>query len=66
MLKEHRLAKGMSQAELAKALGRHQPFIATIEMNQRRVDLVELVELAAILDLDIAALVKRLEQTSPD
>lgn len=57
---------GMSQAELAKALGRHQPFIATIEMNQRRIDLVELLELAAILDLDIAALVERLKQTSPD
>jgi transcriptional regulator with XRE-family HTH domain len=66
VLKEHRLAKGISQAELAKALGRHQPFIATIEMNQRRIDLVELVELAAILDLDIAALVERLKQTSPD
>lgn len=35
-------------------------------MNQRRIDLVELVEMAAILDLDIAALVKRIEQTSPD
>lgn len=66
VLKEHRLAKGMTQAQLAKALDKHQPFIVAIERNQRRVDLVELIEIAAILDLDIAALVKRLEQTSPD
>jgi len=66
VLKEHRLAKGMSQAQLAKALNRHQPFIATIEMNQRRVDLVELLDIAALLDLDITALVKRLKETAPD
>ena len=63
VLKEHRLAKGMTQAQLAKAIGRHQPFITSIEQNQRRVDIVELVEIADILDIDIAALVKRLRET---
>lgn len=65
-LKQQRIAKGMTQAQLARALGRHQPFIATIEMNQRRVDLVELIEIAAVLDLDIEALVKRVAETEPD
>lgn len=66
VLKEQRLAKGMTQAQLAKALNRHQPFIVSIEKNQRRVDLVELIEIAAILDIDIAALVKRVAETASD
>jgi len=66
MLKEQRLAKGMTQAQLAKALNRHQPFIVAIERNQRRVDLVELIEIATVLDIDLAALVRRVAQTEPD
>ena len=65
-LKEARLAKGMTQAQLAQALERHQPFVVAVEKNQRRVDLVELMDIAAILDVDIPALVKRLAETSPD
>ncbi|MER8488956.1 helix-turn-helix domain-containing protein [Mesorhizobium australicum] len=49
----------MSQAQVAKAFGRHQPFIANIESGQRRVDLVELLELGEIIDLDVLALVKQ-------
>ncbi|WP_137933572.1 helix-turn-helix domain-containing protein [Mesorhizobium comanense] len=58
-LAEQRRSKGLSQAQVAKALGRHQPFIANIESGQRRVDLVELLELAEIIDLDVLALVKQ-------
>ncbi|MES0127256.1 helix-turn-helix transcriptional regulator [Mesorhizobium sp. M0029] len=58
-LSEQRRIKGMSQAQVAKAFGRHQPFIANIESGQRRVDLVELLELAEIIDLDVLALVKQ-------
>lgn len=56
----------MTQAQLAQALERHQPFVVAVEKNQRRIDLVELMDMAAILDLDIAALVKRLAETAPD
>ncbi|MDG4887299.1 helix-turn-helix transcriptional regulator [Mesorhizobium sp. WSM4887] len=58
-LAEQRRSKGLSQAQVAKAFGRHQPFIANIESGQRRVDLVELLELAEIIDLDVLALVKQ-------
>jgi DNA-binding XRE family transcriptional regulator len=53
-------AVGMTQAEVAKALGRHQPFIANIESRQRRLDLIELIDLAAIIDIDIEALIREL------
>lgn len=60
-LTEARRAKGLTQAEVASALGRKQPFIANIERGERRVDLVELIDLATILDLDIATLIATLQ-----
>lgn len=59
-LAEQRRSKGISQAELAKAFGRHQPFIANIESGERRVDLVELLMIADVIGLDVHALIERL------
>lgn len=59
---EQRRAKGLSQAQVAKVLGRHQPFIANIESGERRVDLLELLTIANIIGLDVHALVDRLLQ----
>ncbi|MBX4876959.1 helix-turn-helix transcriptional regulator [Rhizobium bangladeshense] len=61
---EQRRAKGLSQAQVAKALGRHQPFIANIESGERRVDLLELLALADIIELDVHALLDRLQRTA--
>ncbi|EJC80387.1 Helix-turn-helix protein [Rhizobium leguminosarum bv. trifolii WSM2297] len=61
---EQRRAKGLSQAQVAKALGRHQPFIANIESGERRVDLLELLALADIIELDVHALIDRLQRTA--
>lgn len=55
-----RRSKGMSQASVAKALGRHQPFIANIESGERRVDIVELVDIARIVDMDLQILIDSL------
>jgi transcriptional regulator with XRE-family HTH domain len=63
-LTAQRRAKGLSQAEVAKALGRHQPFIANIESGERRVDLVELLDLAAIVGLDVEDLVRQLRKVA--
>lgn len=59
-LAERRKAAGLTQAQVAKVLGRHQPFVANIESGERRVDLVELLDIAAIIDLDIEGLVRKL------
>jgi len=40
---------GLTQAEVAKRLNRHQSYIANVEGGQRRVDVVELVYLARAL-----------------
>jgi transcriptional regulator with XRE-family HTH domain len=62
MLVEQRKASGMTQAEVAKAMGRHQPFIANIENGDRRVDLVELIDLADIIGFDVHMAIERLKQ----
>ena len=48
-----RHAAGMSQTDLAKALGEYQSFVARMESGQRRVDVIEYENLARILDFDV-------------
>ncbi|OMQ30701.1 helix-turn-helix transcriptional regulator [Ensifer sp. 1H6] len=49
LLIEKREAAGLTQTELAAKLGEYQSFVARLESGQRRVDVVELLEIAAIL-----------------
>ena len=51
-LTEKRKAAGLSQSELAKALGEYQSFVARLESGQRRVDVIEYENLARILEFD--------------
>jgi transcriptional regulator with XRE-family HTH domain len=53
---------GLTQAAVANQLGRYQSFVATIEAGQRRVDIVELLDLADTIGFDAAALVRRLKK----
>lgn len=54
---ERREAAGMTQAQLAERLGEYQSFVARLESGQRRVDVVELIELGCVLDFDPSAAV---------
>ena len=51
---------GLKQSDVAAALGRHQPFISNIEAGERRVDVVELLQLAEILGFDPHELIAEL------
>ena len=48
-----RHAAGMSQTDLAKALGEYQSFVARMESGQRRVDVIEYEKLSQILEFDV-------------
>lgn len=43
---------GLTQADVAKKLGRYQSFVATVEQGQRRIDVVELLAFAEAIGFD--------------
>ncbi|ADH91577.1 helix-turn-helix domain protein [Ancylobacter novellus DSM 506] len=49
LLERYRREADMKQADVAKRLGRHQPLITNMENGQRRIDVIELLELAEII-----------------
>lgn len=53
---EQRKAAGMTQTEVAEKLGRPQSYIAKVEGGERRIDIVELIDLAQVIGLDLGAL----------
>ncbi|WP_211607979.1 helix-turn-helix domain-containing protein [Paraburkholderia nemoris] len=55
-----RKASGLSQAELASRLGRPQSYIAKIEIGERRIDVVEFLELARTLGVSPASVLENL------
>ena len=52
MLVAARHKAGLTQEELAKKLNRPQSFVAKYEQQERRLDVVELVQISKILNTD--------------
>ncbi len=48
-----RKGKGLSQEALAKQLGRHQQFVSRYETGERRLDVVEFVDIARQLGVGL-------------
>ncbi|MFP6558230.1 helix-turn-helix domain-containing protein [Paraburkholderia sp. B3] len=55
-----RKERGISQAELAARLGRPQSFIAKIEGGERRIDVIEFLELARLLGVRPGSILEEL------
>ncbi|MER8383120.1 helix-turn-helix transcriptional regulator [Mesorhizobium sp. M1399] len=47
-----RKAKGLTQAQVAEKLGRAQSFVAKYEGGERRLDVIEFLEVTLALDAD--------------
>jgi len=62
LLIEKREAAGLTQSELAAKLREYQSFVARLESGQRRVDVVEFLELSEILGFDAASAVERIQK----
>ena len=56
-LKKARKEKGITQAQLAEALGKPQSFIAKVESGERRLDVVEFVHLARLVEADVQRII---------
>ncbi len=52
LLADARRAAGLTQVELAKKLGRRQSFISKMETGERRLDVIEFLEVARALKVD--------------
>jgi len=61
LLVEARKAKGLTQAELAETLNKPQSFVAKYENGERRIDVVEFVDITAALGVSTADLLGRIE-----
>jgi transcriptional regulator with XRE-family HTH domain len=65
-LVEKRKKAGLTQAEVAKRLGRYQSFVATVEGGQRKIDVVELLAFAEAIGFDAREAIKRLSSVAAD
>lgn len=63
LLVEQRKRAGLSQADLAERLGRYQSVVSSLESGGRRIDVIELLDIAEVIDLDVHAVIDDLLAT---
>lgn len=61
LLIEARKAHGLSQASVAAALGKPQSFVAKYETGERRIDVIEFVDIAAALGISTTEILSEIE-----
>lgn len=62
LLVNARKERGLTQVELARCLDRPQSFVSKYERGERRLDLVEFLQVARALQIDAATFLQELEQ----
>lgn len=63
-VRQLRLDAGLRQADLARKLGEPQSFVSRYESGERRLDVLELRQICAVLGVSLADFIKRLEVDS--
>jgi len=64
VLRETREAAGLTQIEAAKLLGCRQTFISKIECGERRVDVIEFLEICRAYRVDSGKLLKKIARVA--
>jgi transcriptional regulator with XRE-family HTH domain len=54
---------GLTQHDLAEKLGRPQSYVSKYERGERRLDVIEFIDVAQILGIDPAVVLKRLTRS---
>ena len=66
LLREKRLEAGLQQTDVSARLKRRQPFVSDVERGVRRLDLIELQDLAEVYEVDLVELIREyLQRTAP-
>ena len=61
-LVDARKSRGLTQADVAQRLGRPQSFVSKYERGERRLDVVEFLEVAKAVGIDPGKVLEKLEQ----
>jgi transcriptional regulator with XRE-family HTH domain len=64
LVRQMRLDAGLRQADLAERLRKPQSFVSRYESGERRLDVLELWQVCAVLGVSLAEFVRRLEGDS--
>lgn len=59
-LRDERLRAGIKQADLAEKIGKDQSWVSLVEGSQRRVDVVEFIQIARALNSDPIELLRQI------
>nr|WP_269670758.1 helix-turn-helix transcriptional regulator [Stenotrophomonas sp. SY1] len=62
VVRDARIAAGLTQAQVSEKLGRSQSFISDVELGKRRLDIVELRDIANICGLSLTKLITVFER----
>jgi transcriptional regulator with XRE-family HTH domain len=60
MLIESRKSTGLTQAELSAKLAKPQSYVSKYERGERRIDVIEFLQIARALELDVIAFLRKL------
>ncbi|WP_416756948.1 helix-turn-helix domain-containing protein [Pseudomonas sp. BNK-6] len=58
LLKARRIDAGLTQVQCSVALGRPQSFMSDVERGVRRLDIIQIYDLCAVLGCDVIELIK--------
>jgi len=61
LLIQARKAEGLTQVALAARLERPQSFVSKVERGERRLDVIEFLEVARVLRLDVVTFLSKLD-----
>ncbi len=66
LLKQIRLGAALQQEDLAQRLNKPQSFVSRYESGQRRLDILELRQICAVVGISLTEFVDRLERALDD
>lgn len=66
LLKAARKEAGLTQQQVADSLGKPQSFVAKYENGERRLDVIELIEVADVIGADVVGIVRNLASGEPE